>query len=91
MDDKNQSYSDQVSNQIRKQLEQEIETEEWKLNATKNNIFTSPGLRKASGVKLIANESDASVGNDQQKAPLAPTQGGFSAKGLVHGKRMRLK
>mmetsp|Transcript_39648 Transcript_39648/g.71409 ORF Transcript_39648/g.71409 Transcript_39648/m.71409 type:complete len:88 (+) Transcript_39648:167-430(+) len=43
--------------QILKDLEREIETDEWKANALKNNVFTGSGLRKASngGNKLESN------------------------------------
>ena len=77
---------DLLTNQILSQLEKEIETDEWKANALKNNIFRSPGLRPLAG-----NNTKSAHANGSKQEGIAPPAVDFKAMSIAPGKRLRLK
>ena len=77
---------DLLTNQILSQLEKEIETDEWKANALKNNIFRSPGLRPLAGKTKSAFNA-----NGPKQEGIAPPAVDFKAMSIAPGKRLRLK
>ena len=78
---------DLLKNQILSQLEKEIETDEWKANALKNNIFRSPGVRPLAGNRKSASNANGS----KQEGIHAPPAVDFKAMSIAPGKRLRLK